>query len=291
MSFAKIDCGILDSSIWFDRDARDIFITAILMAEPREYLEPVPEIAIGSLELTGWEAPPGWYGFVKAAAGGIIDRAKLDRASGTAALIKCTSPDLESRSLKFDGRRMIRVEGGFIVLNFKKYRDKDHTAAERQRRLRSESADRCHGNSSVTTVTSGVTERDTVTDRDMSRYVTEAEADTDTESEEKEDLKIPLSPLGGKTRKAREKSTAGVCPDQLVPTEATLAVAAELRTDWSKHFARMRDWSQGNGKKKADWQATLRNWMRNNPGEYQLRDPPTVSQSRSIDASTLGVTL
>ena len=31
---------------------------------------------------------------------------------------------------------MIRVNGGFLILNYMKYRDKDHTAAERQRRLR-----------------------------------------------------------------------------------------------------------------------------------------------------------
>lgn len=31
---------------------------------------------------------------------------------------------------------MIRVDGGFLILNFMKYRDKDHTAALRQRKLR-----------------------------------------------------------------------------------------------------------------------------------------------------------
>lgn len=136
MAFVKLDTGILNSTLWIERECREIFITALLMAEPREYIVPVPQIAIGSLDPTGYEAPPGWYGFVPAASVGIINRAGLEREEGMAALTKLGSPEEESRSKDHGGRRLIRIDGGFLVLNFMKYRDKDHTAAIRQQRLR-----------------------------------------------------------------------------------------------------------------------------------------------------------
>src|SRR3990167_930952 len=44
MPFVKLDCGILDSTLWFDRDARDVFLTALLMAVPYEVRESTPTI-------------------------------------------------------------------------------------------------------------------------------------------------------------------------------------------------------------------------------------------------------
>jgi hypothetical protein len=43
---------------------------------------------------------------------------------------------MESRTPDFDGRRLVRVDGGYVALNFAKYREKDHTAAERSKRYR-----------------------------------------------------------------------------------------------------------------------------------------------------------
>jgi hypothetical protein len=136
MAFVKLDTKILDSTLWIERDLREIFITALLMAEPREFREPIRQIEVGRLEFTDFEAPPGWYGFVPAASLGIINRAGVEREAGISALQKLGDPEIESRSTDFGGRRMIRTDGGFVILNFMKYRDKDHTAAQRQRRLR-----------------------------------------------------------------------------------------------------------------------------------------------------------
>ena len=136
MAFVKLDTGILDSTLWIERDQREVFITALLMAEPREFSEPIRQIEIGELEYTDFEAPPGWYGFVPAASFGIINRAGVEKDAGLEALRKLGSPEIESRSKEHEGRRMIRMNGGFIILNYMKYRDKDHTAALRQARLR-----------------------------------------------------------------------------------------------------------------------------------------------------------
>ena len=136
MPFVKLDCGLLDSTLWFDREGRELFITALLMAEPREYGEAVKEVSVGGTDFTGWEAPPGWYGFIRAAGPGIIRRAGMELEAGMAALLRLAMPDPESRTPDFEGRRMIRVDGGYLVLNFQKHRDRDYTTAERSRSIR-----------------------------------------------------------------------------------------------------------------------------------------------------------
>jgi hypothetical protein len=136
MPFVKIDCGILNSTLWFDREAREVFMTALLMAEPQDFPEPIPQLRVDALKETGWSAPAGWYGFVPASGPGIIDRAKVSQDDGRKALIRLGEPEKNSRSPEFGGRRLIRINGGYLVLNYMKYRERDYTAAERQKRYR-----------------------------------------------------------------------------------------------------------------------------------------------------------
>lgn len=138
--FVKLDCGILESSLWDDRDTRDVFITALLMAEPVELAEPMPQIEVDSLEHTGFVVPPGWYGFIRAAGPGIIRRSLVaSNEAGMRALKELGSPDRSSRTPDHDGRRLVRIDGGFVVLNWEKYRARDYTSAERSRRWREKS--------------------------------------------------------------------------------------------------------------------------------------------------------
>jgi hypothetical protein len=136
MPFVKLDTGILHSTLWVERELREVFITALLMAEPHEIEAPTPQIENRGLKETGFVVPPGWYGFVESAGVGIIHQARVPEEEGYAALEKLGLPDIESRTKAFDGRRMVRVDGGFVILNYMLYRDKDHSAADRMRRLR-----------------------------------------------------------------------------------------------------------------------------------------------------------
>ena len=136
MAFVKLDSAMLNSSIWHQRDDRSVFVTALLMAEPFELADPMPQMEVRSLEKTGWVVPPGWYGFVRAAASGIIAQDGIEREAGLVVLEALGSPDPESRSPEYDGRRLVRISGGYIVLNYFQYRDRDHGAADRMRRLR-----------------------------------------------------------------------------------------------------------------------------------------------------------
>lgn len=165
MPFVKLDCRILDSSLWIDRDAREVFITALLMASPAGFDQPIKTVCISDNQPGEWEVPPGEYGLVEASAGALFRRALIEPDKGISALTRLCNAEHDSRSTDFNGRRMARIDGGFLILNFMKYREKDHTAAERQRRYRERKrdAERIQGN--------GVT----------SRKVTDADADADAE--------------------------------------------------------------------------------------------------------------
>lgn len=171
MPFVKLDCKMLDSTTWIDREAREVFITALLMARPYELTEATPQIRIRSLHKTGWQVPSGWYGFVPAAGIGIVRRAGINLKSGLLALERLGAPEPESRSREYDGRRLVRINGGFIVLNYMKHWDRDETGAERQRRYRMRQAAR--GGNAVTSVTS----RNEVTNKNK-----EVEVDKDKET-------------------------------------------------------------------------------------------------------------
>jgi len=137
MPYVKIDTGILNSTLWFEKMCRDVFLTALFMAEPFTTDKEMEQIEVQSLNKTGWKIPPGLYGFVHAAGIGILRRALIDNEdAGLTALEQLGSPENTSRSQDFEGRRLVRVDGGYLVLNYFKYRDRDYTAATRSKRYR-----------------------------------------------------------------------------------------------------------------------------------------------------------
>lgn len=136
MAFVKLDCGILHSTLWHQRPARELFVTALLMARPHELTEAAPQLEVRSLDPTGWHVPPGWYGLIEASGAGIAHQAVVDQEAALTALEQMGRPEPESRSQAFEGRRMVRIDGGYIVLNFAKYRQKDHTTAQRSAKYR-----------------------------------------------------------------------------------------------------------------------------------------------------------
>lgn len=170
--FVKLDAGMLDSTLWLDLDGRNVFLTALLMAEPHELAEPVPQLHVDSLEPTGWTLPPGWYGLVRAAGPGIVRRSGLRAKRGMEALRRLGEPDPGSRSNDFDGRRLVRVDGGYLVVNFMRYRDRDYSAAERMRKLR----ERQREQKSVT----ALRRNDRNVHPNVTQQRTEAEAEADT---------------------------------------------------------------------------------------------------------------
>jgi hypothetical protein len=253
--FVKLHSSILRSTIWFARPDREVFITALLMAEPREITDPTPQLMTRTLDPTGWVVPPGWYGFCETSGPGILRLAGVDVDDvGFAALERLGSPEPESRSQAFDGRRLVRVDGGWIALNYDKYREKDVTSAERAARYRARKAE-------------GKSRRDGVTvTRDgpyQDRSVTQAEAEAEAEAEDPETI-LPSPPNGA--RGSRSKPI--VMADEWQPTERMVKALAErydVTTDLiSKLVPEFRAYwidGDGAGTKRADkgWQSTFTN--------------------------------
>ncbi len=121
MPYIEIDREILYSSLWPDKTAFRIFFVALCLSRPKDYGFPVSQINLYDFNPTGWSAPPDTYGYVSAASDGLIDIAGYDTADGVKALTALGSPDYSSKSRANDGRRMIRIETGFLILNYWKY--------------------------------------------------------------------------------------------------------------------------------------------------------------------------
>jgi hypothetical protein len=114
MTFVKLDANILTSSVWLeDSDTVRVWMYLLVTAGPD--------------------------GVVQATVPGIALQNGLAVARVQEILEKFSSPDPYSRTAANEGRRIritLEPEYEIAVLNYGKYRAKDHTAAERQRRHR-----------------------------------------------------------------------------------------------------------------------------------------------------------
>lgn len=97
-NFVKIYANMLESSIWLEsKDTRLLWITMLAMADSN--------------------------GIVRASVGGLAHRARVSREECEEGLRILSAPDPDSRSAEHEGRRIGRIDGGWLILNHKKYRD------------------------------------------------------------------------------------------------------------------------------------------------------------------------
>lgn len=127
MSFVPLDRNILDSTIWrLDPVTCKVWITMLAMAHHRS-------------------------GIVEATAPGIASRASLTADEVAHALAVLESPDRYSKSTAEQGRRILRVEGGYRIVNHSAYQNKDHSTP-RVKRFRARKSE-MKRNETVPTVT------------------------------------------------------------------------------------------------------------------------------------------
>lgn len=118
--FVKIYGSILDSSIWAtDIATRVVWVALLTMADR--------------------------HGVVAASVDGIARRANVSEEQVSAALTELQLPDPKSKSRAHRGRRLRQVDGGWLILNYTKYRElqteKQVQAAQRARRYRERHAE------------------------------------------------------------------------------------------------------------------------------------------------------
>jgi hypothetical protein len=127
--YVKVFQDILDSSIW-DEDlaTRIVWLTMLIMADED--------------------------GVVRASESGVRRRAAVTEDQISKAIKTLLSPDSDSKDQAHDGRRIERMEGGWQVLNYKKYREirtkKQRKDAERQARWRARHRDASQESQDIT---------------------------------------------------------------------------------------------------------------------------------------------
>ena len=120
--YSKLDCGIVDSSLW---------------EMPHEYLR----VWIAMLAKTDAN------GYVRVSPPAMARLCHLDRETFDSIIEVYCSPDPDSRTDDDDGRRLEKVEGGWVILNYLKYREdlkQPDISTERVRRFR-EKQQSCNG--------------------------------------------------------------------------------------------------------------------------------------------------
>lgn len=113
--YTKLFGSLLTSSVWGeDNITRIVWITLLAMKNQ--------------------------HGVVEATPLGIAAMARVELAACEISLKKLSAPDPHSRSKEFEGRRVVEIEEGFLVVNHEKYRDK-MSAEDRQQYMRDYMAD------------------------------------------------------------------------------------------------------------------------------------------------------
>jgi hypothetical protein len=107
MSFTKLDSGIVNSSIWSEPVAtRVLWITILSMSDET--------------------------GFVSTSVPGLMRAANISKEEFGIGIKSLESPDVYSRTEAHEGRRIEKVEGGWIILNYMKYREREDRDAHRE---------------------------------------------------------------------------------------------------------------------------------------------------------------
>src|ERR1700686_238483 len=107
--YTKLFNSILTSTIWDeDCSTRILWVTLLALAGPN--------------------------GEVEGSVPGLAHQARLSLAETEAALKKLQSPDAYSRSKEHEGRRIQEVDGGWLILNRAKYREKMNQDERREYR-------------------------------------------------------------------------------------------------------------------------------------------------------------
>lgn len=225
--YTKLFSSIIASTIW--RESKEIKIVWITM------------LALANR-----------FGIVEASVPGLADMARVSVQEVEAALQVLQNPDPYSRSKEDDGRRIKPVDGGWLLINFTKYRAKmsedDRRAYLREKKRQERESKRCQ---------QPVNKRPT-----LSRLSTQSESESESESESKaepeaEELQPSLVLERTGTAKPFTKPTA---------TEMELQAAkiglppAEIQHFYDHYESN--GWKVGRNPMKS-WQAAMSNWKRN----------------------------
>jgi hypothetical protein len=173
VGFTKLFSSIVHSTVWREKDhVRLVWITMLALADKN--------------------------GNVEASIPGLADAARVTIKECEDALERFQKPDKYSRSVEHEGRRVKPVDGGWLLLNYEKYRGK--LVAEKKREQNAERQRRFREKQNNAPVTPGNV---TVTRNAQSEAESEAEAYT----EEKKKIDGTKAPSKAKKVKRKPRET------------------------------------------------------------------------------------
>lgn len=240
--FTKLDAGILHSTIWLQpHDVLRVWICLLALADMN--------------------------GVAHTAAPGLAHMCMIPLDRIRKILLFLESPDADSRSEAEEGRRIVKLVGGWHLVNHAAYRAKRNPDADRERKREWDRLHRSSGNSRAAKSAPSPTQSDKKPTSPTSPTQAEAEAEATRNKE--------LVPSRGSRLHA----------DWVLPNDwQAWAIAERPDLDVQKISADFADyWHAKPGKdgRKSDWQATWRRWVRN----QHVESPRTVG--RGFEPKTL----
>lgn len=158
VGFSKLFADIIHSTVWREEmHVKIVWVTMLAMADR--------------------------HGQVLASVPGLADAAKVTLEQCLDALEKFKLPDEYSRTKEYDGRRIIEIDGGWLLLNYEKFRarkDDEETRIKTRERVRKHRAE-----------AKAVTESVTVT---QCSDIAEAESEANADSEAEKEAALPPMP-------------------------------------------------------------------------------------------------
>lgn len=238
--YTKLFASILHSTIWREpAHVRLVWITMLAMSD-RD-------------------------GVVEASVPGLADMARVSIEECQDALSSLSSPDDHSRSKDHEGRRITEIRGGWTILNYGYYRDKQ--SAEAAREKNAERVQRYRERKALQPLH--------VTPRTKCNPIAEADpyAEADPDPDPESDLSGARGVQGGEspdkpaqpTTKAKKprKKAAHPLPADWRPNAQHAAYCRDHHLELSEQAEAFRDRNAARGELYADWDAAFRTWLRN----------------------------
>jgi hypothetical protein len=225
---------------------------------------------------------------VNASVPGLADAAKISLEDCEEALNVLSSPDPYSRSTDFEGRRIDKCEGGWLILNGEKYRNKMNLLDRReyQRIKQQEYRDRRRLEREEKGFTKDDENVNVYNPVNASQQFTHTEADTeaDTYTDKNKKKKGKSAPRKKKTpfRAPSESEVQAYFTEKGLAHNDSFVQARKF-----VRYYEAADWRVNRGAKAMEnWKLSAANWM--NRREGVLSDEPSVSSVRSSHKSLVG---
>lgn len=234
--FTKLHSSILDSTVWdLPIATRIVWITMLAMADR-----------------------DGW---IAASVPGLAKRAGVTRDECEAALSAFLGPDPDSRSQEYEGRRIAKVDGGWSLLNYAKYR-----ALLNKDDIREKTARRVKAFRERKAVTPKTLQNVAVTRRNESNDIAEAEANSEADAD-------PHPRVRAHARARFETPPIPEQPPELADRKPLVGV---VRDEHESRYAAL----SGDARPVFDFRSarTLADWCEANAGAYR-RSPEALVTS------------